>query len=479
VHAPQVAELAHGSVAQPAEVHCQSAQLSPVGPVDEPVRHWPLETQKPQLASAVQVEQVVFERHGSSEPQLDENHDQLEHDPVDGPPSVPLWQVELSPQKPQPLRAVQVSQVAELAHGSGGMQLARVQFQSAHAPAAGPVEVPVMQVPVLSQKPQLERDVQVSQVVDEAHASALSHAKMNQSQSSQEPVDGPKKEPAVQVSVVSQKPQPLVVVQSPQVVSDAQRSRSVVQVPSSHARPAQQSESVVHVCDPVRHWQRPLAHNIEPQQSALVVQVLDASEQQMRAVGLSRQLKPVQHSVSAAHVERAAPQAGIARQVPLVHVSPPPHDGPVVQHGSSVPPHAVSQVPRVQPAPQVVPQLPQFRVSLSVSTQVPVQHARSPVHAAPLAQHSSPSPPHASGRVSHTPAVQRRPSLHALPAQQGCRAPPHASAVSHVPSVHARPDVHESISQHGWRSPPQASAVVHISRSHTSPARHEPPEQQP
>jgi hypothetical protein len=248
-----VAELAHGSVAQPDGSHCQSVQLPVVGPPAEPLRHWPLETQKPQPAVDAHAEHVVCVRHGSADSQLDENHDHSEHAPVVGPLIVPLRHEEVSPQKPQPLRAVQSPHVAELAHGSAGMQLVRVQFQSAHDPEDGPVDVPVMQVLVVSQKPHVDRPVHSSHVADELHASVVSHAKTNQSQSAQDPEDGPKNVPAMQVSVASQKPQPLVVVQSPQVVIDAQRSRSVVHTPPSHARPAQQSASVVHVCDPVRH----------------------------------------------------------------------------------------------------------------------------------------------------------------------------------------------------------------------------------
>jgi hypothetical protein len=56
-------------------------------------------------------------------------------------------------------------------------------------------------------------------------------------------------------------------------------------------------------------------------------------------------------------------------------------------------------MPRVQPALQVMPHVPQFRVFVCVSTHEPSQHARSPMHAAPLAQHAWPLPPHASTRV--------------------------------------------------------------------------------
>lgn len=52
----------------------------------------------------------------------------------------------------------------------------------------------------------------------------------------------------------------------------------------------------------------------------------------MVELGDARQLKPVQHSLSSVHVVRAAPQAGIARQVPPVQVSPAPHSGLDAQH---------------------------------------------------------------------------------------------------------------------------------------------------
>lgn len=90
MHAPHVAELAHGSVAQPDGSHCQSAQLPAVGPPAVPLWQTPLETQKPQPDADAHALHVVCVLHGSADSQLVENHDHSEHDPAVGPLIVPL-----------------------------------------------------------------------------------------------------------------------------------------------------------------------------------------------------------------------------------------------------------------------------------------------------------------------------------------------------------------------------------------------------
>jgi hypothetical protein len=197
---------------------------------------------------------VVLERHGSDDVHAEDTHAQLEHDPVVGPVALPERQLIVSLQNPQPDRTVQSLHVAEDAHGSLTVpHCEAVQSQSLQVPEDGPVPLPVWHVLVLVQKPQDERAVQSLHVVELLHTSVLSQARLNQSQSEQLPVDGPKNVPDRHVSSASQKPQPLVPRHVEHVVSDAQGSAMVVQTPDMHASPEQQSALVVHVCDPVRH----------------------------------------------------------------------------------------------------------------------------------------------------------------------------------------------------------------------------------
>lgn len=76
--------------------------------------------------------------------------------------------------------------------------------------------MPVRHSPLVTHQPQVARSVHAPQVVDVEHASVLSQAKENQSQSLQSPALGPPNEPARQVSVESHQPHPLASTQSPQ-----------------------------------------------------------------------------------------------------------------------------------------------------------------------------------------------------------------------------------------------------------------------
>lgn len=197
-----------------------------------------------------------------------------------------------------------------------GVQSDTVQRHVVHVPVVGPELVPVRHPPELTQKPQPARPVHASHVVDDAHGST--------------------------------------------VVRE-------VQVPASHERPAQQSELVVQLCELVRQVQRPPEQSIEPQQSALPVHVPDASAQQMRVVGLSRQLSPVQHVVALAHAVCAVPHVVPPGRthVPLRHSRPVPHVAPAVQHTSpSDPQVGATHAPARQLPAQTVPHIPQLRESV-------------------------------------------------------------------------------------------------------------------
>ncbi len=128
-----------------------------------------------------------------------------------------------------------------------------------------------------------------------------------------------------------------------------------------------------------------------------------------------------------------------SRQPPPVHAVVPVHAG------WKAPPHA-AQVPALHTTlvpPQVVP---------------PQQGWPTPPHPAhwPLGKQRSPRPqvlPVA--RHRSVPFASQHPVEHALPAQHGCPAPPHAVQVV-LPS-HTVPPPHTSPAQHGWPGPPQAA----------------------
>lgn len=227
-----------------------------------------------------------------------------------------------------------------------GAQSDVVQRHVVHEPVVGPVEVPLRQLLVSTQKPQPARPVHASHVVDDAHGSV--------------------------------------------VVRD-------VHTPASHESPAQQSAVVVQLCELVRHVQRPPEQSIDPQQSALPVHVPDASAQQIRVVGLSRQLSPVQHVVALAHIVWAVPHVVPTGRwhVPLLHSRPVPQVAPAVQHTRPSVPHvgATHDPARHVPA-QTIPQVPQLRESVLRSTHVVPQHVEpAAVHAVPVVQHVPPSEP--------------------------------------------------------------------------------------
>ena len=104
------------------------------------------------------------------------------------------------------------------AQGSGGVQSLEYQFQSPHEPLLGPVLVPVWQIPVVPQKPQLPMRVQSLQVeAPVVQGSAGMHELEYQRQSLQPPSVGPALVPVWHSLVASHQPQLPIAVQSPQV----------------------------------------------------------------------------------------------------------------------------------------------------------------------------------------------------------------------------------------------------------------------
>ncbi len=316
------------------------------------------------------------------------------------------------------------------AHGSPvAMQLVEVHAHDAHVPLVGPDAVPCRHELVEPHQPQLARVVHPEHIVESAQGSVVAE----------------------------------------------------VHTPIVHDRPVQQSAEVAHVCEPVRHAQRPLLHSICPQQSSELVHVWPTSPQQSVEVGLARQLRPEQQLEAIVQAPDAAVHVLIAggRHVPLAHSRPVAHRSPVVQHiCPSRPQSAVVMHMLVAHVPaHDEPHEPQLRTSVRVSAHVPLQHMSPvPVHMLP-AQQGWPVPPQVPATVVHIAPMHTRPAPQRSPAQQASRAPPHAAAVAHVPAVHVRPEEQRIASQHGWRSPPHAAGIVQAPRAHTSPAPHVSPAQ--
>ncbi len=123
--------------------------------MESPALQRPVPAHQPQREAAVHDSQSVFVAH-SSTGVLEHSkliHAQSPvHEPAVGPLESPARQA--PSQKPQPARAVQVSQSVALAHESAGpVHSLASQLQSLHEPALGPVEVPTPHVPVSPHQP--------------------------------------------------------------------------------------------------------------------------------------------------------------------------------------------------------------------------------------------------------------------------------------------------------------------------------------
>jgi hypothetical protein len=320
-----------------------------------------------------------------------------------------------------------------------------VQSQSAHVPVSGPLNVPRMHMSVESHQPHSGWLVRHASHAEYAvHRSGVVHMSEVQAQPVHDPVVGPEAVPVRQLLDDAHQPQPERGVHAPQLVELVHGSVivEVMQTPPLQARPEQQSASVRHVCEPVRHAQRPPEQSIQPQHCALEVHVaVDSAQQTMPPETVFRQLKPEQHDDIPVHDVVAPPHIMLGgRLVPLMHVSPAAQGEPVVQHGvPSAPVHVgvVHELPTHDPIMQTVPHAPQFRPSVRVSTHEPLQHVRPlPVHESPE-QHDCPAPPHVPIVVTHVPAVHVSPMSHVVPSQHGCVAPPHAIGALQTLSTHS------------------------------------------
>lgn len=178
---------------------------------------------------------VVELAHGSAVVQLDQC--QSLQKPLDGPPDVPVAQVPVSLQKPQVAPEMHELHVVELAHGSAAAQL--VHAQALHVPLDGPPDVPVMHVPVSPQKPQVEPAMHALHDVELAHGSLDVHPLEYHTQSEQLPLDGPDDVPVAHVPELGQYPHALIDVHESQPDALAHGSPVPLQPLGYHVQLAQ------------------------------------------------------------------------------------------------------------------------------------------------------------------------------------------------------------------------------------------------
>lgn len=179
------------------------------GPLGPPTTQLPLLAQKPHSSLPVQPPQVVASVQGSAAVHSETSHLQSVQVPVSGPVLEPASHVLVSPQKPQGYSPVQLPQ-SECTQVGRGAQSRASHFQSVQLPLVGPVLEPAAQLPVSPQKPQPLRPTQPSQVVAVqvgGGGGVTVHSLSSQFQSVQLPVVGPVLEPTMQVSVSPQNPQ--------------------------------------------------------------------------------------------------------------------------------------------------------------------------------------------------------------------------------------------------------------------------------
>ncbi|MCC7539814.1 MAG: hypothetical protein IT379_26565 [Deltaproteobacteria bacterium] len=153
VQSEQVKDESQGSVVVPPPQslasQSQSPQLPDVGPLDDPVMHVKLDAHQPQLDADVQSPHVAFASQGSvvvPPPQSLASQSQSPHEPLDGPPDVPVMQEKLDAHHPQLDADVQSPHVAFASQGSVVLppphSLAS-QLQSPQLPDVGPLALPV------------------------------------------------------------------------------------------------------------------------------------------------------------------------------------------------------------------------------------------------------------------------------------------------------------------------------------------------
>jgi hypothetical protein len=133
----------------------QVPQVPVEGPVEVPELHVPVAAHQPHDGAPVHEAQSVFDAHSSTGPahSLASHAQSPVHAPVVGPDESP--ERHAPSQKPQPARAVQVSQsVASAQASTGPLHSLVCHAQSAHEPVEGPVELPAAHAPVVLHQPQ-------------------------------------------------------------------------------------------------------------------------------------------------------------------------------------------------------------------------------------------------------------------------------------------------------------------------------------
>lgn len=138
----------------------------------------------------------------------DDSQLQVAQLPARGPLEVPTLHVPVAAHQPHDGAAVHEAQSVRVAQSSGGaaQSMASQDHALRHVPALGPDAVPDRHAP--SQKPQPARAVHVSQSVADAQGSvAPLHSLASHDQSPQEPLDGPDAVPVPHRPVSPHQPQ--------------------------------------------------------------------------------------------------------------------------------------------------------------------------------------------------------------------------------------------------------------------------------
>ena len=130
------------------------------------------------------------------------------HIPVAGPVEVPVLQVPVAAHQPHEEAAVQDAQSVFIAHVSGGAVHSELSHDQSpvQLPVVGPVVLPERHAP--SQNPQPGRAVHVSQVVASAQGSVGPvHSLARHAHVAHEPLEGPVEVPTPQAPVAPHQPQ--------------------------------------------------------------------------------------------------------------------------------------------------------------------------------------------------------------------------------------------------------------------------------
>lgn len=207
-----------------------------LGPADVPLRHELDAPHQPQPAAAAQLEHDVFEAQGSVVVEhCPEVQRHALHVPTEGPFAVPLRQVLVVLQKPQPAAAVQPPHVEFEAQGSLALHELCTQLQFEQLPLVGPVEVPERHEFDEPHQPQPAAAVQLEHDEFDVQGSVVvvppEHELCTQRQLLHELPVGPVEVPERHEESSLQKPQPAAAVHELQVLFESHGS---VTVPPPH-----------------------------------------------------------------------------------------------------------------------------------------------------------------------------------------------------------------------------------------------------